>query len=149
MFILSVVQCLASSYDSVSEITHSVGSALLSLMLMMPVTGCISDVLSACIATADFTKLLIPILGGVVTACGKPTIALCFQGFCFSSAQVLTSLCRTSLPVVSAIYITLSVNGCISPLVQTEHLADLIKKGYTSVLSFASVLFSALLDAQV
>ncbi len=148
MLTLSVLRSIASSNDSVSELIHSVGSLLLALMLMLSVTSCISDVLSACFATADFTKLLIPILGGIVAASGKPATAVCFQSFCFSIAQVLTSLFRTSLPVVSSVYITLSVCGSISSLVQTDRIAELIKKGYTYILSFTSVLFSALLSVK-
>ncbi len=145
---LTIVQSLTSSDDSVRDVISAVGMVLLSFTLFVPVADCVSDVLSSCIGTNDFTKVLIPILSGIVTAAGKPTLALCFQGFCFSTAQVLTSLFRTSLPAICAVYTSLSVCGAISPFVNTEKIAELIKKAYTTLLSFSAALFSALLSVK-
>ena len=145
---LTMVQSLTSADDSVQDIVGKIGTVMLSLALFIPVADCISDVLSVCIATNDFTKVLIPVLAGIVTAAGKPTLALCFQGFCFSAAQVLTSFFRTSLPSVCAVYASLSVCGNISPFANTQKIADLIKNGYTMLLSFAAAMFSAILSVK-
>ncbi|MBE6812011.1 MAG: hypothetical protein E7523_03915 [Ruminococcaceae bacterium] len=145
---ITIIQALTASDDSVGDIISTIGTVLLTFTLFVPITACISDVVSVCVSTNDFTKVLIPVLAGIVTAAGKPTLAVCFQGFCFSSAQILTSVFRTSLPSICAVYTSLSVCGAMSSFVNTDKIAELIKKGYTMLLSFSAALFSALLSVK-
>ncbi len=148
LMILSIIISLASSDDSVRETISSIGTILLSFSLFVPVSDCMSSVLSACQGTSDFTKVLIPVLTGIVSVAGKPSLALCFQGFCFTTAQVLSSLCCTSLPIVCVTFTALSVCGSVSSVADTVKIAELIKKGFTMLLSFASALFSGLLSVK-
>ncbi len=148
LIVLTVIQSLASADDSVHEMIAAIGTVILAFSLFVSIADCVSSVLSAGNGTSDFTKVLIPVLASIVSVAGKPTLALCFQSFCFSAAQGLTSLFNSSLPGVCSVYTSLSVCGCVSAIANTEKLAELIKKGYTMLLSLASVLFSALLSVK-
>lgn len=146
LILLCIIRSVMAGMDKMPEFLSSVGVVMLSFSLLVPIAECIVDVISVCEATNDFMKVMIPIFAGIITASGNPSLALCFQSMCFSVAQTLSSFFVSWLSPLCALYSSLSVCGAISPIIKTNQIAQLLKKAYVTVLSFAASVFSALLS---
>ena len=148
LLILSGVKIIISSNEGLSANISSLSSVFLAFLLLVPVSQTFSDVMSSFVATHDFMKVLIPVFGGIITAIGKPSLAVCLQGTVFSATQVVASFFRNSLPIVSVVYLSLNICTCLAEGINTYHPAQVIKKLYFGILSFCSALFSALLTVK-
>ncbi len=148
LLILSVVKVFISSSEGLSTIISSLSTVLLALLLVLPVSQTFTDVMSSFVVTHDFMKVMIPIFGGIITALGKPSLAICLQGTVFSTTQIVASFFRKSLPVVCVIYLSLCICSCTSEGSNAYYPAQSLKKMYFGVLSFCSALFSALLTVK-
>lgn len=117
----TVISIFSSGYVSVSAGASAIGSC------------------------AAFEKALIPVLAGVVTASGNPTLAFSVQGTAFVAAQAIEALASNIILPLSAVTGALGIIGAISPSVNLGAVAELIKKTSTTVIGGASGLFTGFL----
>ncbi len=117
----AVISIFSSGYTSISAGASAIGSC------------------------AAFEKALIPVLAGVVTASGNPSLAFSVQGSAFVAAQAIEALANNIILPLSAVTGALGIVGALAPSVKLGAVAELIKKTSTTVLGGAAGLFTGFL----
>ncbi len=141
---------VSSAFFSDDEKTKSVlniifGSAL-ALCIFMPAAGSIKAAVSAMQACADFEKALIPVLAGILTAGGNPSLALSFKGAAFAAAEFVQAFSNNFALSLTAISGALSVSGAMLPTLRLNAISDVIRKTLTTCLACISGLFTGFLS---
>ncbi len=141
----SVCSCFVQQDEKFRQIISLVCSSFLVTAVFSSAFVCIKAGVSALGACADFSKALIPVLAGIVTASGNPTLAFSVQGTAFAAAQVIQSLSENIiLPLAGAVG-ALGVMGSMVTSVNLGAISELIKKTSTTVLGSAAGLFTGFL----
>lgn len=114
--------------------------------VIVPLYQAMEAAISSVSVCGVFMKSLIPVLTGVVSASGNPTLAISFQSIAFSVAQVISSVSENYIvPIVGAV-IAIDITGALMPSFKLSGITDLIKKTVISVLSFTSTLYISFLS---
>ena len=108
--------------ENFSEPLNIVIGCAVAITVFASSAGVISQGMSAVETTSDFMLALIPVLAGIITAAGNPTLALTYGSFA-----------------------AFGVSASLSPELKLTKLADMIKKLTIGVLSFVAAAFSAVL----
>ena len=74
--------------ENFSEPLNIVIGCAVAITVFASSAGVISQGMSAVEATSDFMLALIPVLAGIITAAGNPTLALTYGSFAMAAAQV-------------------------------------------------------------
>lgn len=74
--------------ENFSEPLNIVIGCAVAITVFVSSAGVISQGMSAVEATSDFMLALIPVLAGIITAAGNPTLALTYGSFAMAAAQV-------------------------------------------------------------
>ncbi len=113
--------------------------------MIVPLYQAMESAISSISVCAVFMKGLIPVLVGVVSASGNPTLAISFQSVAFSVAQTISMLNeKYTVPIVGAV-IALDITGSLMPSFKLSGITDLIKKTVISILSFTATLYVSFL----
>lgn len=113
--------------------------------IFVPAMNSIKAAVSAIGVCAAFEKALIPVLAGVVTASGNPTLALTFKGAAFAAAEFIESLAGNFAMPLIGISGALGVTGAMLPTLRLSAISDVIRKTLTTVLAGAAGLFTGFL----
>lgn len=98
-----------------------------------------ATVLECCVT---FEKALIPVLAGVVSAGGNPTVALTYKGAAFAAAEFISSFSKSfALPLVG-ISGALGITGAMMPTLRLSAISEMIRKTMTTALASTASLFS-------
>lgn len=101
-----------------------------------------ASVLEACCV---FEKALIPVLAGVVTACGTPSAALTYKGAAFAAAEFISAFSKNFAVPLVGISGALGITGSMIPTLRLSALSDVIRKTMTVTLASAASLFTGFL----
>mgnify|MGYP002236260609 CR=1 FL=1 len=101
--------------------------------------------MSAVETTSDFMLALIPVLAGIITAAGNPTLALTYGSFAMAAAQAAAQTAGNIIMPLCGAFSAFGVSASLSPELKLIKLADMIKKLTIGVLSFVAAAFSAVL----
>lgn len=116
------------------------------LGVFVPAMKSVNAAVSAIGACADFEKALIPVLAGVLTANGKPSLALTYKGAAFAAAEFIGSLAsETALPLIG-ISASLGITGAMLPTLRLSAVSDILRKTATTVLGCSAGLFTGFLS---
>lgn len=107
--------------------------------------GVISQGMSAVETTSDFMLTLIPVLAGIITAAGNPTLALTYGSFAMAAAQAAAQTAGNIIMPLCGAFSAFGVSASLSPELKLIKLADMVKKLTIGVLSFVAAAFSAVL----
>lgn len=129
-----------------------------SRIVMNLICGCIlvtgvfipaADVIRASAAAVQacsvFEKALIPVLAGVVTACGNPTLALTYKGSAFAAAEFIAAFSRNFAMPLVGISGALGITGAMMPTLRLSAISETIRKTMTTALASAATLFTGFL----
>ncbi len=105
----------------------------------------ISEGVSAVSMISDFMLALIPVLAGIITACGNPTLALTYNSLVLAAAQTVSQLAENIVIPLCGAFLAFGVSASLSPDLKLTKLSELIKKTAVGTLSFITAAFSALL----
>lgn len=132
--------------ENFSEPLNIVIGCAVAITVFASSAGVISQGMSAVEATSDFMLALIPVLAGIITAAGNPTLALTYSSFAMAAAQAAaqTTAGNIIMPLCGA-FSAFGVSASLSPELKLTKLADMIKKLTIGVLSFVAAAFSAVL----
>lgn len=114
-------------------------------IIIQPLINVISNAVSAITISCGFMKGLIPVLAGVITAGGNPTLALSFQSLGVYGAQLISSTCEKYLVPVVGCVMALDITGSLIPDFSISSVTDLIRKTIITVLSFVSTMYVSFL----
>lgn len=95
---------------------------------------------------ADFEKALIPVLAGVVTASGNPSLALGFKGAAFAAAEFIEALADNFAIPLIGISGALGITGAMLPTLRLSAISEIIRKTMITVLACAAGLFTGFLS---
>ena len=95
---------------------------------------------------ADFEKALIPVLAGVVTASGNPSLALGFKGAAFAAAEFIEALADNFAIPLIGISGALGITGAMLPTLRLSAISEIIRKTMITVLTGAAGLFTGFLS---
>lgn len=145
IILLAVFECFSPDDDRLKRIVDMVGALLCVVSVISPLSTAISCAAASVELSEKLMLSLIPVLAGVITVTGNPTLAASFQSIAFSSAQIISGISNSYIvPIVGAV-MALDVTGSIMPSFKLGGITSLIKKAVTTVLSFVSSLFVAFL----
>lgn len=141
----SVCGCFIQQDEKQRQILNVVCGSFLVITIFSSAFVCIRAGTGALSACATFEKAMIPVLAGIVTASGNPTLAFSVQGTAFAAAQIIESLSENFiLPLTGAVG-ALGMMGSMTTSVNLGAIAELIKKTSTTVLASAASLFTGFL----
>lgn len=108
-------------------------------------SGSIKAAVSSIGMCAAFEKALIPVLAGVVTASGNPTLALTFKGAAFAAAEFTQAFAaELALPLIG-ISAALGMTGAMLPTLRLSAVSEIIRKTVITALGCVSGLFTGFL----
>ncbi len=143
---VSVASQFVSSDDKTNRVIFVFGALSISLCLIVPLSVCITRVISAIGLTADFMLALLPVLACVLTASGNPAAALSYNSLCFAAAQTVTGIADGFIKPIIQIILSLSVISGINDSLNFEKTVGFIKKTTVFILGFVSTVFVTLLS---
>ena len=120
----------------------------ISLCLIMPLTYCITRVVSAIELSSDFMLGLIPVLAAVITVSGNPVLALSYNSLCFMLAQAITQLANSFIRPLIQLLLSLGIITPINDSVSFEKIIAFIKKITVLIMSAAATVFILLLTVK-
>ena len=136
---------IISAAENFSEPLNIVIGCAVAITVFASSAGVISQGMSAVEATSDFMLALIPVLAGIITAAGNPTLALTYGSFAMAAAQAAAQTAGNIIMPLCGAFSAFGVSASLSPELKLTKLADMIKKLTIGVLSFVAAAFSAVL----
>lgn len=123
----------------------SVGAAVV-ISAAAPLSDAISRGVSAITVSSDFMLVLVPVMAGVITAGGNPTLALSYNSLTFAAAQAVSQLSKNVVLPLSGMFMAAGIISGLAPELKLNSLSDVIKKTALGTLSFSAAMFSAVLS---
>ncbi len=120
-------------------------SVIAALIIIVPLSACITRVVSAINASSDFVLALVPVLAAVITASGNPTLALSYNSLSFTAAQLTAALGSDFIRPVVQVVMSLSVVSSLTDAVNIKPIVELLKKTAVFFLSFSATVFITML----
>ena len=131
--------------ENFSEPLNIVIGCAVAITVFASSAGVISQGMSAVETTSDFMLALIPVLAGIITAAGNPTLALTYGSFAMAAAQAAAQTAGNIIMPLCGAFSAFGMSASLSPELKLTKLADMIKKLTIGVLSFVAAAFSAVL----
>ena len=131
--------------ENFSEPLNIVIGCAVAITVFASSAGVISQGMSAVETTSDFMLALIPVLAGIITAAGNPTLALTYGSFAMAAAQAAAQTAGNIIMPLCGAFSAFGMSASLSPELKLTKLADMIKKLTIGVLSFIAAAFSAVL----
>lgn len=145
IIIISIGSCFMPDDEKMKSIMNMTAALLCISSVIVPLFNCIESVVSSIGTSCVFVKTLIPVFAGLVSASGKPTLALSFQSWGFMAAQAISAISQAYImPCVGAI-LALDITGSLMPSFKLGGITDLIKKAVTAVMSFTATMYVSFL----
>jgi len=133
--------------DATIRRTLGLPDIFLALLLMLPGLPHLMRAAAAVIEVgANFSLMLIPILAGILTASGRPMLAVSYHGLTFAAAQGLSQLARGVVVPTTGIVLGLSLVDGAAQDARLSALANAIKKTVIGTFAILASLFTALLS---
>lgn len=145
IILLSVCECFMPEDGQMKTVSETAGVLLCIISVISPLTTAVSSAAASVSVSCDFMLGLIPVLAGVITAAGNPSLALSFRSIAFAAAQIISGFSKNQITPLVGVVLSLDIIGSIMPSFRLESLTELIKKTLTVILSFAATLFVSFL----
>lgn len=145
IILISVGESFIPDDEKFKPVMGILGALFCISVLIVPLYQAMEAAISSIGLCGVFMKALIPVLTGVISASGNPTLAISFQSIAFAAAQVISLISEKYIvPLVGAV-IALDITGALMPSFKLSGITDLIKKTVISVMSFAASLYVSFL----
>lgn len=145
VILIAIFECFAPDDIRIKSIVGIVGTLMCIISVISPLSTAISSAVSSIAVSEKLMLALIPVLAGVITVTGNPTLAASFQSIAFTGAQIISGISNSFIvPTVGAV-MALDITGAVMPSFKLGGITSLIKKAVTAVLTFVSTLFVSFL----
>lgn len=146
VLLVNVSSAFFSDDEKTKAILNIIFGSTLLLCIFIPASESIKSAVSAMKMCADFEKALVPVLAGILTAGGNPSLALSFKGAAFAAAEFVQAFSNDlALPLVG-ISGALSVSGAMLPTLRLGTISDIIRKTLMTSMACISGLFTGFLS---
>ena len=130
----------------ISKVPGFTAGIMTALSVVIPLSSCITRAVSASALSSNFVTALIPVLAAIITAGGKPSLALTYNSLSFAAAQVVSSLGSTVIRPVIQVIMSLSIISCVSQSADISKILEFAKKTVVFVMSLSATVFVTMLS---
>lgn len=116
------------------------------LSVVIPLSSCITRAVSAISLSSGFVTALIPVLAAIITAGGKPALALTYNSLSFAAAQVVSSLGNGVIRPVIQVIMSLSIISSVSQSADISKIVEFAKKTAVFIMSLSATIFVTMLS---
>ncbi len=145
VIILAVFGCFMPDDSKIKDVMNLAGALFCVLSIIKPLVFAVTSSVSSISVSGKFMLVLIPVLTGVVSASGNPTLAVSFQSIAFVAAQLIALFATQVIVPVVGVILSLDIVGSLTPVFSLSSFTDAIKKSITTVLSFGATVFVSFL----
>lgn len=121
-------------------------AVITALSVVIPLSSCITRAVSAISLSSGFVTALIPVLAAILTAGGKPALALSYNSLSFAAAQIVSSLGNRVIRPVIQVVMSLSVISSVSQSADISKIVEFAKKTAVFIMSLSATVFVTMLS---
>lgn len=126
-------------------VLSAVSGGTLVLCLFAPLYGAVKAGMSCIGLAAEFEKVLIPVLAGLLAAGGNAAAALGFSSLTFAAAQAVEAMSEKVILPLCGASLALGAAGAVSPSLKLGTVGEQMTTVARKAFGFAAGLYSALL----
>lgn len=148
ILVCALLDCLKVSFSekSMGGLFSFISTLLIGLVVVLPLTDCISHVCSAIALNSKFMLVFIPVITALLCAAGRPVAASGLNLTVFAAAEVISFFSSGLLVPLLCVYLALSIVGGLSPDINLGGMSEAIKKSVNFILGLFSTVFVALVS---
>lgn len=121
-------------------------NVITALSVVIPLSSCITRAVSAVSLSSSFVTALIPVLAAIITAGGKPALAMTYNSLSFAVAQVVSLLADGVIRPVIQVVMSLSVISSVSQSADISKIVEFAKKTVVFIMSLSATVFVTMLS---
>lgn len=145
IILIAVCESFMPNDDKMKNVINMAAVLFSVTVIISPLYDAMESAVSSVGVCADFMKSLIPVLVGIVSASGNPSLAVSFQSCAFAAAEVISALGKNYVvPIVGAVT-ALDLTGSLMPSMKLSGITELVKKTVIQTLSFTATLYVSFL----
>lgn len=145
IILIAVCESFMPDNDKMKNVINMAAVLFSVTVIVSPLYDAMESAVSSVGVCADFMKSLIPVLVGIVSASGNPSLAVSFQSCAFAAAEVISALGKNYVvPIVGAVT-ALDLTGSLMPSMKLSGITELVKKTVIQTLSFTATLYVSFL----
>lgn len=146
----ALADCFKTSFGrKASDGLFSVISTVtVGLLLIEPLTQCMTRVCSAIVLSSRFMLVFIPVVTVLLTAAGRPITASGLNVTVLAVTQIISQFSSSLLVPMLCIYLAFSIVGALSPEINLNAIAETMKKTVNFILGLCSTVFVSMLSLQ-
>lgn len=145
IILIAVCESFMPDDDKMKNVINMAAVLFSVTVIISPLYDAMESAVSSVGVCADFMKSLIPVLVGIVSASGNPSLAVSFQPCAFAAAEVISALGKNYVvPIVGAVT-ALDLTGSLMPSMKLSGITELVKKTVIQTLSFTATLYVSFL----
>ena len=145
IILIAVCESFMPDDDKMKNVINMAAVLFSVTVIIFPLYDAMESAVSSVGVCADFMKSLIPVLVGIVSASGNPSLAVSFQSCAFAAAEVISALGKNYVvPIVGAVT-ALDLTGSLMPSMKLSGITELVKKTVIQTLSFTATLYVSFL----
>ena len=145
IILIAVCESFMPDDDKMKNVINMAAVLFSVTVIISPLYDAMESAVSSVGVCADFMKSLIPVLVGIVSASGNPSLAVSFQSCAFAAAEVISALGKNYVvPIVGAVT-ALDLTGSLMPSMKLSGITELVKKTVIQTLSFTATLYVSFL----
>lgn len=146
LFITAVICNFLPEKGSLTIMGKSIALMCIMFSIISICADLFTDCCSALLITEDFMLVLIPILAGVISFSGNPSLALSFNTVAFSFSQLVAYFFTEIVPSLSSVLMAVCSAGAINPLMKTSGIGKTLAKIINLIMAFVAGIFVAVLS---
>ncbi len=145
IILIAVCESFMPDDDKMKNVINMAAVLFSVTVIISPLYDAMESAVSSVGVCADFMKSLIPVLVGIVSASGNPSLAVSFQSCAFAAAEVISAFGKNYVvPIVGAVT-ALDLTGSLMPSMKLSGITELVKKTVIQTLSFTATLYVSFL----
>lgn len=145
IILIAVCESFMPDDDKMKNVINMAAVLFSATVIISPLYDAMESAVSSVGVCADFMKSLIPVLVGIVSASGNPSLAVSFQSCAFAAAEAISALGKNYVvPIVGAVT-ALDLTGSLMPSMKLSGITELVKKTVIQTLSFTATLYVSFL----
>ncbi len=145
IILIAVCESFMPDDDKMKNVINMAAVLFSVTVIISPLYDAMESAVSSVGVCADFMKSLIPVIVGIVSASGNPSLAVSFQSCAFAAAEVISALGKNYVvPIVGAVT-ALDLTGSLMPSMKLSGITELVKKTVIQTLSFTATLYVSFL----
>ncbi len=150
MLLCALIDSMKTSLSDkpLGGIVSIVGTLCVSCVLVFPITQCIATASSIIETSANFMLLYIPILTGVLIACGNALTGASYYNIMMGAGQAVTLTSANIIIPLMNIFLSLSIISAVSNKINLDGVCDIFSKLTKWILTFIMSIFVSVLSFQ-